>query len=382
MVGVPRDARADPKHHGQMIQALFLTRYGYEAASARQRFFQFVDPLRRSGIECRIRPFFWDGYLAHRFAKKRPPDFYRRLASSYCRRILMLRQTKSYDVVVVQTELLPYMPVAAEAWIPLREVPFVYDFDDAWFHHYQEHRSRLVRQMLGSKIARIMGNASAVTVGSSYLAQYARNYQDSVTVVPTSIDLAHYPKEPPRREAGAPFTIGWTGSPSTASYLESVLEVLRHACKRHNARVVIIGSGRQSFDIPNVTYADWNEKTEIEMISAFDVGIMPLPDSPFTRGKCAFKLIQYMGCWKPVIGSPVGENNRVIEPGRNGFFASSHQEWLKSLEVLIENPEIRRAMGLGGRRKIEEKYSKDIVAPRFEAVLRSVAESHDRSHAC
>jgi len=169
------------------------------------------------------------------------------------------------------------------------------------------------------------------------------------------------------------FTIGWIGSPSTAKHLLDAEIALKQVCKNRGGKVVLIGAGENPFSGLMATMRDWNEATQSMEIGNFDVGIMPLPDNPWERGKCGFKLIQCMACGKPVVASPVGVNREIVVEGVNGFLASTSKEWVDALLRLRADPELRRAMGEKGRRMVEEKYCLQVTAPRLHRLLLEAA---------
>jgi glycosyltransferase involved in cell wall biosynthesis len=138
----------------------------------------------------------------------------------------------------------------------------------------------------------------------------------------------------------------------------------------------LIGSGNVIFPDVRVEILPWSEETEVALLQTCDVGIMPLPDEPWTRGKCGFKMIQYMACGLPVVASPVGVNKEIVEHGVNGFLAVTNDEWLTALSTLRDNPELRRKMGAAGRRKVEEKYCLQVTAPQYVKLLQSMIEKH------
>lgn len=353
------------------MQILLLPRYGSDAASSRQRFYQYVPDLKSAGFDCAVVPFFEDGYLTSRFSQRQ--EMPSSVLSSYWRRLQVLKDRGEVDVLFVQMEAFPYLPFILEYRLLPKNIPIVCDYDDAWFHRYDQHSNLPVRLLLSHKIARIIERSSEVIVGSTYLAEYARQFNGHVHLIPTCIDLARYPTLPPRPDSDSPFTIGWIGSPSTTPFLRKVVGPLMQFCSSHRARVVLIGASQEPLGISNLTRLPWAEETEVENMAHFDVGIMPLPDSPFARGKCAFKLIQYMGCWKPIIASPVGENVRVAEDGVNGFLADTDEEWLKALEQLFSDTDLRHAMGRAGREKVEREYSLRVHAPQIIQILQRAA---------
>ena len=248
----------------------------------------------------------------------------------------------------------------------------MYDFDDAVFHVYDQHRSSLVRGLFGGKIPAVIAGASHVLAGSEYLAAFARKHNASVEMLPTVVDTERYRVRDPAR-AGAPLTVGWIGSPSTATYLREAILPLRSFFDGGNATLALVGSGPVELPGIPLEIRDWSLDREVDDLRAFDVGIMPLPDTPWARGKCGFKLIQYMACGVPVIASPVGANREIVEHGVNGYLAETPQEWLQALHALAQDPGLGRAMGEAGRRKVEREYSLDYAAPRLARALTSAA---------
>lgn len=155
--------------------------------------------------------------------------------------------------------------------------------------------------------------------------------------------------------------IGWIGSPSTLKYLTFLEDVFLELSEKYNIKVHIIGSSVSPFKVFKPNLIKWSEETEIEEIKKFDIGIMPLNDSPWERGKCGFKLIQYMGCSLPIVGSPVGVNSEIIEHNINGFLVATIEEWKKSFEVLIKDKYLRNRLGEEGKEKVKKFYSKNAV---------------------
>ena len=187
---------------------------------------------------------------------------------------------------------------------------------------------------------------------NQYLASYAREAGASdIQYVPTVVDLDRYGI--PLQHSNETFTIGWIGTPWTARYLPAIAPALKEACQGGRARLLLIGSGDiQLVGVPPEVRS-WSESTEIENIQSIDVGIMPLPDEPYERGKCGYKLLQYMACGRPVIASPVGVNRQIVEDGVNGFFASTLTDWIHAIEKLRQNHEMRRSMGKAARLNVE-----------------------------
>jgi glycosyltransferase involved in cell wall biosynthesis len=221
----------------------------------------------------------------------------------------------------------------------------------------------------------VFSDARLVMAGNEFLANRARRQARWVEVVPTVVDTDRY--LPGARETRDGFTIGWIGSPSTATYLRPLAEPLRRICAEGDARVLLVGAGKTSLPDVRAEHREWSEATEVEDIREFDVGIMPLPDTSWARGKCGFKLIQCMACGIPVVASPVGVNADLVDHGVNGFLAATPADWIAALGRLRDDPALRRQMGDAGRTKIEHHYSLRALAPRVSSLLRRATNASD-----
>ncbi|MGI9234475.1 MAG: glycosyltransferase family 4 protein [Woeseiaceae bacterium] len=315
-----------------------------------------------------MRPLFSDAYLrAFYDGESRILD----VLSGYWRRIGILMVAWRYDLVWIEKEVLPFFPAIAELLFCKTKLPFVVDYDDALFHRYDGHKSRLVRSLLGRKIDKVMRSAALVIAGNDYLADRARAAgSQHVEVVPTVVDVARYRVAEGTEKAQ--LVIGWVGSPSTSHYLLALTPALSALAKEHDFRLVVVGASNDALGVLPVEAWDWSEETEVEAIQAFDIGIMPLEDSPWERGKCGYKLIQYMACGLPVVASPVGVNAEIVDDGANGFLAGSQSEWQESLGRLLDDGDLRRRMGSRGRERVEATYSLQAQAPRMEKMMRDV----------
>ena len=352
------------------LKVLLLCRYGPMAASTRHRFLQYLPYLTEHGFDVHVETLLDDIYLQDLYAQRGLSRT--RIARSYARRLWLLRRSWHYDLIWTYIEALPWVPGWLEAMLTPQGIPYVVDYDDAMFHRYDRHRSPIVRKLLGQKIDRVMRDAALVVAGNQYIAGRARDAgAKRVEILPTVVDLDRYPVAAPVSGTEC-FTIGWIGSPATAYNLQLTRPALAKFCDSRNAQVVAVGSGSIELgDVP-LEVKPWAEATEVEEIRQFDVGIMPLIDSPFERGKSGFKLIQYMACARPVIGSPVGVNREIITDGENGFWATSADEWIHALERLWGDQDLCRRQGEAGRRQVEERYSLQVTAPKLARLLRSV----------
>lgn len=264
------------------------------------------------------------------------------------------------------------LPAWAEVIPRQLDVPTVVDYDDALFHTYDRNASRWVRQLLGGKIDAVMRNATLVLAGNGYIASRAIDAGARwVERLPTVIDLDRYP--PPGRNATPGFAIGWVGSPVTTKYLKAIEVPLQALCRDKGTRLVTIGAAPVAFEGVRVEQWAWAEATEVERLHHLDVGIMPLPDTPFERGKCGYKLVQYMACGLPVVASPVGMNRKIVAHGVNGFLAQTDEEWIMALSALRDSPDLCARMGTAGRGKVEEQYCVQVTAPHLYRLLREAA---------
>ena len=348
-----------------------LSRYGRMGASSRLRMLQFVPALEAAGIVPALRPLFDDRYLEGLYGGG---GRFKPVIGAYIRRFNQLRQIRGADAIWLEKEALPWMPAVLESTLLPQGVPIVSDYDDAVFHRYDTHGSAFVRRLLGRKIDRIMAASALVMAGNGYLADRARAAgAHRVEIVPTVVDVERYRVRPTSTPDAAP-VIGWIGSPSTwRDYLEPILPMLLDVASRTGAQIKIIGAGVSADIHPLVEVLPWSEESEVEQIQSMDIGIMPLDDSPWARGKCGYKLIQYMACGLPVVASPVGVNTEIIENEENGLLASTESEWREALMLLVGDHVLRRGMGMAGRKKIEEHYSLQIwgghIAQHFHSVV-------------
>jgi glycosyltransferase involved in cell wall biosynthesis len=344
-----------------MRKLLVLAKYGRRAASTRYRFTQYFPALEAAGFQAEVSPLLDDDYLGARFAGRIPLQ---PLLRAGARRWRDLLRAGDFDAVLLNYEAFPYLPAIFESLLATR-APVVLDIDDAIFHRYD--LNPWLRPLLGGKIRRVASLCRVAIAGNEYLADHLRPAQPDVRVIPTVVDTSLY------LPAGQSLTevpvIGWIGSPSTAEYLRAVLPALREVADGRTARLVFVGAGARS-GIEGAELRDWAESREIADVQGFDIGIMPLPDDPWSRGKCGFKLVQYMACGLPVVASPVGVNPGIV--GKAGLLASSPEEWKQALLKLLGNPALRQELGAAARERAVAEYSLQRWSPAF---VRSVTDA-------
>lgn len=360
--------------HNLPVNLLILSKYDRLGASSRLRTMQYLPALDKAGFSVSVESLFDAAYLEDLYAGKRNRAA---IIASYGRRLAALRRTAKTDLIWLEKEALPWFPAPAEQALLPAGVPIVADYDDAVFHRYDSHPSPLVRRLLGEKIAKVMKRAELVLAGNAYIRNYAiRAGARSIEIVPTVVDTDAYDATP-RNGAAECVTVGWIGTPGTWRDCVTPLlpDILDGLCGLP-ANILAVGAGESSGDgAPLLEVRAWSEKREAADIRDMDIGIMPLPDTPWMRGKCGYKLIQYMASGLPVIASPVGVNADIVEHGVNGFLASSAKDWRVALQTLVGNPDLRRRMGQVGREKVERSYSLEVQGPRVVDLLTCLARS-------
>ena len=358
------------------LTILALTKYGRLGASARLRTQQYLSFLEKEGIQVIVQTLLSDAMLAWRYQRGSYGTV--ALVKAYAQRCNILLQRRNFAIVWIEKEALPWWPLWMEQ-ILLQGIPYVLDYDDAIFHNYDQHRNPWLRRLYGRRLDGLMAGAALVMAGNSYLAQRASDAGAPwVEVVPTVIDLAHYPLPEKRRVVDALNDklprIVWIGSPSTVRYLHLIREALQTVAKQHPFVLRVIGGG--DFKLPGVTIevVPWSEETETDNIGDCKLGIMPLLDSPWERGKCGYKLIQYMACSLPVVASDVGVNRHIVTTGENGFLATTTEDWIAALRRLLGDSLLSAGMGEAGRRRVEQRYSLQQTCPVIAGLLHTVAE--------
>jgi glycosyltransferase involved in cell wall biosynthesis len=357
------------------MRVLALPRYGRAAASTRQRFIQYEPQLAAAGISVDYSPLLDDAHLQRILRGQRRSVTM--AAASYLERLARLAGGRRYDALWIHCELFPYLPGLFERIGPMLGRPILYDFDDAIFHNYDENRSPLIQKLLARKLEPLLRRAQACACGNLYLWNYAKRFCENSIILPTVVDTEIYV---PRREEepNGPPVIGWIGSPSTWTNVRPLLPVLREIAGNGQARVRAIGAGTQAEGdrFYGLELVEWTEATEVAEVQNMDIGIMPLLDLPFQRGKSGYKLIQYMACGLPTIASPIGVNSEIMIEGETGFLATSADEWRASLRQLIDDAELRRRMGAAGRRRAEAEYSLATQGPRLVSLMQSLGRTN------
>jgi glycosyltransferase involved in cell wall biosynthesis len=288
------------------------------------------------------------------------------LSGSSVARLLSYRECGGYDGVFLQKRLLN----PAELWVLRRFARrLVYDFDDAVMYSAQGQPRCGSRR----RFEAMCQAADLVIPGNGYLQKLADAAGARTLLIPTCIDTdAYHPRLRPRAASSDLVTIGWTGSRSTNRYLGALFPVLARLAGRIERQ--ILSDTENDFDYERLgdvphRFTPWSREVEIPFVAGLDIGLMPLTDDLWTRGKCGFKALQYMGLAVAAVCSPVGVNREIIADGENGLLADTPNEWHAALTRLIDNPSLRQRLAAAGRQTIEQRYSLATQGPRLVDAL-------------
>ncbi len=354
------------------IKVLFVAPHPVEGPSTRFRISQFLPYLRSCGVEAELRPLFTSEEVQVIYGSGRALQKASLTLRAALRRLRDVVDARRFDLVYILREAFPFGPPWFERALARRAGRMVFDFDDAIYTPATNYDNPLDRLRDWSKPAELIRRADAVVPGSDVLAGYARRFTDRarVQVLPTVLDADAFTPDLAARDPGR-VTIGWIGTPRNTSYLRPLRSAFEAITAAHpEVRLVFVGA--EPFDCGSApaTIRDWRLDREVDDLRSFDIGIMPLADDEQARGKCGFKLIEYMAVGAACVASPVGANLSIVEPGRTGLFAASPAEWTEALARLVADADLRRRMGLAGRARVESHYCLNAVAPRLLAVIR------------
>ena len=284
-------------------------------------------------------------------------------------RIFDIFAALKYDVVFIHRESYPFGPPFIERMLRFFKKRIIFDFDDAIFLPSSSGTNVFIERFNRyGKVPEVIALSDSVITGNRYLADFASKYNENIIVIPTSVDTDKYRPRIQKSEVGIQnkVIIGWIGSKTTSVFLEPMREVFKELLDNYpDLQIKIVGGNFDISGLKRVENIPWSLEKETELLQSFDIGIMPMPDTKWTRGKCAFKAILYMAVGIPCVSSPVGVNTDIIENGVNGFLASGTSEWVDKLSQLIESESLRRKIGENARNTAVEKYSVQIQSSKF-----------------
>jgi len=343
---------------------LCLTKYPASGPSSRYRLLQFRPALEARGIELHIQSLHDEDYLAGMFAGRAPSRLY--LVRRTTSRLATLFSAKRYDLVFIQKEIFPWLPGFAEWALDLLGAKMVLDFDDAVHLLYRG------RPLLERKLDGILRRCGLVLAGNRYLAEYARRHSDRVVMFPTVVDDERFaPGAETSRDVPV---VGWIGTPETTVFLRALTPALVGARRAAPFLLRTVGAGDLELDGVDIDARPWSEATEADDLRAMDIGITPLPDDEWSRGKCGLKLLQYMSTGLATVSSPWGTASEIIAHGETGLLARDHTEWVDSLVELLGNRQARENMGRSARGWIEANYSMANYGPKLADYLIAAAQ--------
>ncbi len=350
------------------MRTLFFLLDGETNASTKHRALQYFPYLRDHGIQPRaIRPVPEPAYqrlVEH--GESRATDKATFYSLFLACRLFAVQRVEQADVVVIQRDLFPFGPPILERLLARRTARLVYDTDDAtYLRPAFTPNTPFQRLRRFDKVAEVVRRARWVSVASEPIAAWARRYNPNVSVVPMAVDLAEYDRA--RRPPGQadPIVLGWAGTAGGLRYLEALAPVLRQVAARHPIVVRVISGGYARVCLPDVPVdaRPWRAESALDDLAAFDIGLVPLDDTPFEQAKFPFKLLQYLALGVPSVSARVGLARDVIDHGRNGLLANSPAEWLEHLDRLISDVALRRQLANNGRETVRASYTTDCVAP-------------------
>jgi glycosyltransferase involved in cell wall biosynthesis/SAM-dependent methyltransferase/uncharacterized protein YbaR (Trm112 family) len=343
----------------------------------RYRLEQWEPLLKERGVEITYEPFESEELHATVYKPGLLGKKLKLVGQSIGRRSSLLKTIKNFDVVYIFREAALLGPPVFERLIYQSGVPIVFDFDDAIFVSYKSPSNGYLSYLKFAGKARTTCRLAAhVMVGNPYLAEFARQVNDSVTIIPTTIDTNKYLPVRAKQRSG-PLVIGWTGSYSTVQHLDTLRNAIKKLAETDSFRLRVIGTPSYKIEGVEIEAMQWCAATELEDLSEIDIGMMPLPDDNWSKGKCGLKALQFMALGIPTICSPVGVNTDIIQDNVNGLIADTDDEWVEKLQRLLKSPDLRERLGRAGRKTVEEKYSAVAQAPRVYELLRSVVKDSE-----
>jgi glycosyltransferase involved in cell wall biosynthesis len=329
-----------------------------EAPSQRFRFEQYFEILTAAGIDYRVSPFLSDkawhllykpGHVLHKVMG---------ILAGLGRRVADLFKLYKCDYVFIHREAAPLGPPILE-WIIARVLHkrVIYDFDDAiWLANTSSNNRIAAGLKWHSKVKAICKWSHKVSCGNAYLADFARVYNRSVVINPTTIDTNDHHNEIKDQHTPT-LTIGWTGTHSTAKYLDHIIHILEELEQQYTFTFVMISNAKPKFHLKSLQYIHWSKATEIADLMQFNIGLMPLVDDIWAQGKCGFKALQYMSLGIPALVSPVGVNTQIVDAGINGMVCTTDDDWRNAIAKFLTDAELRVEMGIAARQKVETVYS-------------------------
>jgi glycosyltransferase involved in cell wall biosynthesis len=351
-----------------------LHRHG-RSPSQRFRFEQFMPFLEKQGWQCDYahlldaeddKIFYSPGTYAKKAAV---------VLKGFKQRIKDLKSANDYDIIFIQRETFIAGTTYFERKYAKSKAKIVYDFDDAiWMLDISDANRKLSFLKDPSKTKKIIALSDHILAGNQYLANYASQFNASVQIIPTVVDTDYFKTS--NNKPNSRVTIGWSGSQTTAKHFYEAQNWLPKIVAKYGDRIRVMAICERDLKMQgvNIEMVAWNREKEVSALDHIDIGIMPLPDDEWSKGKCGFKGIQYMSMSKACVMSPVGVNPEIVDHGKNAFLAANDQEWFEIVSELVENAELRKQIGAAGRATIEKRYSVNAVKNQLLSALNGLLD--------
>lgn len=341
------------------MNVTYFAKYSRSGPSSRYRIFQFLDSFREAGVHVTVQSLFDDRYFD--LLRTRSPVAKVLGKIPYAAARFWNRAAKRFhsdpSLIVIEHQLFPYLPFPFEnLFLPQR---YLLEFDDAIYLTHPH------------KFRKMLRNASGIIAGNKILGDFARRYHEHVHLIPTVLDTDTF--RPSEKTPHNLIRIGWSGLEYNFKYVQMLEQVFLKLLERYPIEIVILsGSRPNNFGFP-FRFVEWDPNREVDQMSQFDIGIMPLTSDEWTRGKCGMKLLQYMSLEVPSVATPVGVVEEILEDGVNGFYARTLSDWERVLSELIPNVEVRKRTSEQGRRTVVERYSLKVWFPKLLQIYRQYA---------
>lgn len=290
------------------------------------------------------------------------------MGKAFFRRFGQLFKLRKYDVILIYRAAAVVGPAFFERLLKLTGKPIIYDFDDAIFMTHVNESNRLFGwAKFAKKTNSICRLSDAVTVGNEWLADFARQHNPNVKIIPSSVNTEIYVPKP--KQNNEKVIVGWTGSSTSQTHLEKFVPLLRTISQKLPIEIHVHSDRSPELDDVPFVWHKWSAETEVDIISKFDIGIMPMPDDEWSLGKCSMKALLYMSLAVPTVCSDIGMNRQVIQHGENGFLAKTDEDWFNAIETLVNSRDLREKIGEKSRQTVVEKYSMKVCAEKFAEVV-------------
>ncbi|MDR2836216.1 MAG: glycosyltransferase family 4 protein [Bacteroidales bacterium] len=297
------------------------------------------------------------------------------IIKSFFKRRKDLKIAKTVNCVYIYREAFMLGTIYFERKISKLKIPIIYDFDDAiWLNDTSNANKKFAWLKNSEKTKKICKLANVVITGNNFLADYARQFNNNVIVIPTTLNLEIY-ETVKIHSLQDKICIGWTGSETTLKHFNHIIPTLNKIKEKYESKIYfkVIASRFYAETDFEIIFSEWSKESEIEELLEFDIGIMPLPDDEWSKGKCGFKGLQCMALKIPVVMSKVGTNIEIIKNGENGFLVEKEDEWINCLSKLIDSEITRKEIGGKGYETVKNKYSFDVWKSKYLQIFKEIS---------